>query len=820
MAAERFEELLLAETRSWNMRPQVVPSRAGTGLVLNFPQGRNVRFVANVKTAVFSIFKGSNAELSDYVTYTRQADGTFRQTAGQESYPLSCGRAAITKVTRETYGENGEPLRGEEDVTPSELTTQEGFLLFRVEARGPQRDAAVEQKERILPNFQLHARRLYLVVPLRRRIEQVTMVAADGVQEMCRLEDGGLFSPYTDSRDQPIVKVIIDGIEHEVVSSVEDYLMAGIRMDHISVFRRPGYIVCRGDSRVFNQQCRDEGIVPYFRKCGQMGYGTRLDVNVPVPESLYWQPGDLKLLLPNGKWLGRLPVVFVDDVPREVDCSNATDEGAPGCFRVWIAGEDRYVPIPPPRKPASICIDKQVGNRTNSFLVRMEVRNNYRVVFGVTNRSQEIQVRASANYLRPITEIASRDFEFLQGRLLGWGAQTTFITRGKTAIQRLPHRVFNGSGILQDPRFQAEADTHYVIAFCDEDGRVQREALFPFTVYDQRREPVEHARKGQDLILTYRCAFVDRKKDKFIRVYATHRAGGVVETTRRAKRVEEESGPDERTNCYREVLRVPDFYAPDSGIDWGLGLLCFIVAQESEEVEHVVSSDFWVAAPEALASMPENDPFGVRIAFAGEMAAWGRVVTSPAPQVREAVRAFWEQLQKAMAQRNLSHYRYSHWKPLIFKPQAQGANYPTVDDIQRVPETLLMELDLLIEDCRRERQEPAQMPEFFSLQNRTFKDPRTIVYSPTRFDTQCPGVYEDDRHFCVDATIEPARRPPERELWRAWQLIGETLYAWQTAANAADLDRALVLLADIDEVFASTGRRLTDAVFLFAEPQR
>ena len=812
MPVNDVEEMSLEAIQFQTVPPIVELSVDRRGAELVFPQGKRLTFVEEVQIVMYSIYRRRDeGQASDYVIYERQNDGTFLQTEGRERYSLSW-RDPITRVTCELYNAQEVLLGGQsKEVTPTELGAEGGFLLYWVERRSP--GGKLYQKDRVHPGVNLRSRELYLVVPFRQRIDSIMLVSEGGNRETHNLErEEYLFSPYQDMTDQQAIRqVIIAGIEYNVVPGIGDYLMSGMRMPHISVYREPRYLVCCGEERVFNQRCQNEGIRAYFREYRQNGYGTELDVTKGVPRALYWKRGALRLRFRNNTWLNQL-IVFVENVPETVDRNQ---------MQVCIDGENQEVPLPQPGRPARIRVDKE----RNRFSVELEVTNNRRVFFGVTDQSQEIQVCAGGDYLNPVTQISSRDFNFLRGRILGRGRQTAFITRGMKAIKVLPNQVFSGAGIQNDDAdFRAEADTHYAIGFCDADKEIQPDAIFPFEVYEQTREPVEHTREGNDLILTYRCAVVDCKKPKELRFYSTHHKEKVLEASLPAERVSEACQPDARTHCYRETLRVPNFYGPDRNLDWGLGLLCFIVAKESKAVGHVVSSDFWVSAPEALAAAPADDPSGIRSAFAGDVAAWAHVVLSQEGQVQADVRDFLQRLQEAMLRWNVLRYRYSHWALLT---QTPGMSFPSCEEIQRLPAALLKRLDCLLKLCREEMREFPGMPKYLSLQKRFFDNPGNLIYSAMEFGGQTPGICPN-KHFRLAGELigAPTTLEPE-ELMATWELLGKTLRHWQavqTAEAVQQLDRALALFAEMNEAFieqsnGGQANRVTDAVFFFARPQ-
>lgn len=647
--------------------------------ILFFPEVG--RFNTAVSPTGFNVYWEANPEPATIV-YHRQADGTFQKRAGASEIRLrwNCPIVSVKRGRQQT-----------EEVLPEGLRNRPEFLLLRV-SQGIRRGWHVEQV--VLPGQKLIANQPYQVVPLRAQLPPEVR----SQQEPIELDRDNRFTPLDGWE-----KVTIGGTDYPVTSSLDAYLRPDYKQKHIWRSGSSVYLgACLGASSPFNVDfCRENGIAATYQLAGA-ATAQPLDLDAPIPKAWYWQPGTLRVYQ-GVRCLLRRSIVFVEEVPGTLPEEVGGDANREARVTMTLAREELEITI----QPRETCVRVPV----RGCIVTLMVPNRQGVSFELSTEEAVIHVRPWDEYLQPKTKIARRDFENLKGTLLGRNRERgCLMTRGKTAVAVLNGRTFRGA-----PRdgacaayFKAETDEHYAIAFCGPNGNISSGSLFPFEVYDPEKEIVDpgyhmvngqlqeqgwsfkHRREGDDLVMTYWCAFLDRDREKGLAFYPAHRQDESPQVLWVAEKVEEKCYVDEKTNRYQECLRIRGFYTKEFarryGVDWGRGLLCFVVAKEvalgGAERPKVISSGFLVRAPE----MPQtkaitNDPYGLREAFVSDDDcrengdALKTIITSSIPEEHAYVLDFLERMRNAVAELGVFEYLNSYWNRLVPDEQARPTGY-------------------------------------------------------------------------------------------------------------------------------------------------
>lgn len=619
------------------------------------------------------------------IGYHRQEDGTFRKAAGAREVPLQWNRP-IVSVTRG---------RQQTEVLPEGLRNRPEFILLRV-SQGIRIGWRVEQV--VLPGQKLITNQPYQVVPLGApRLLEVRAIQqrsdTEDASKQVSLEEGNRFTPLDGWE-----KVTIGCTGYPVTSSLDAYLRPDYKQKHIW---RSGSSVYLGTSSPFNVAfCRENGIAVTYQLAGA-ATAQSLDLGAPIPEAWYWQPGTLRVCQ-DGQCLLSRSIVFVEEVPETFLEEVGGDANREARVTLTLAGEPHEITIP----SRETCVRVEV----RGCIVTLMVPNRQGVSFELSTGEAVIHVRPWDEYLQPKTKIARRDFENLTGTLLGMDrTRGCLMTRGKTAVAVLNGKTFRGA-----PRdgacaayFKAETDEHYAIAFCGPNGNISSGSLFPFEVYDPEKEIVDpewhmvngqlqeqgrsfqHGREGDDLVMTYWCAFLDRDRERGLAFYPAHRQDESPQFLWAAEKVEEQCYVEEETNRYQECLRIRGFYTKDFArthkVDWGKGLLCFVVAKEvalgGAARPKVISSGFLVRAPETPQPAITNDPYGLREAFVsdGDCRENGKkleeIITSSIPEEHAYVLDFLERMRNAVAELGVFEYLNSYWNRLVPDEQARPTGY-------------------------------------------------------------------------------------------------------------------------------------------------
>lgn len=641
--------------------------------ILFFPEVG--RFNTAVSPTGFNVYGEANQLLAT-IGYYRQEDGTFRKAAGAREVPLQRDRP-IVSVKRG---------RQQTEVLPEGLRNRPEFMLLRV-SQGIRRGWRVEQV--VLPGQKLIANQPYQVVPLSAQLP----LEVRSQQERLNLDGSNRFTPL-DGWEQ----VTIGDNAYPVTSSLDAYLRPDYKQKHIW---RSGSSVYLGTSSPFNVAfCRENGIAVTYQLAGA-ATAQSLDLGAPIPEAWYWQPGTLRVCQ-DGQCLLSRSIVFVEEVPETFLEEVGGDANREARVTLTLAGEPHEITIP----SRETCVRVEV----RGCIVTLMVPNRQGVSFELSTGEAVIHVRPWDEYLQPKTKIARRDFENLKGTLLGWNRERgCLMTRGKTAVAVLNGKTFRGA-----PRdgacaayFKAETDEHYAIAFCGPNGNISSGSLFPFEVYDPEKEIVDpewhmvngqlqeqgrsfqHGREGDDLVMTYWCAFLDRDRERGLAFYPAHRQDESPQFLWAAEKVEEQCYVEEETNRYQECLRIRGFYTKDFArthkVDWGKGLLCFVVAKEvalgGAARPKVISSGFLVRAPETPQPAITNDPYGLREAFVsdGDCRENGKkleeIITSSIPEEHAYVLDFLERMRNAVAELGVFEYLNSYWNRLVPDEQARPTGY-------------------------------------------------------------------------------------------------------------------------------------------------
>ena len=668
-----------ADEENWTL-PEIALDAQGRA-ILSFPEQGS--FASEVDRAVFRIDR-LGQERAALIAYRRQADGRFQLVAGGERQVLLLDqdRRPITSVRRILGGQERQRL-GEEEVLPEAVLGRD-FLLLKVtheEGNAWQLDEVIgDPNDDEETGVALHAGETYQVVPLRQSVQAIQVVTegGDGQEVEQQLADNKRFSPGEDWQ-----QVSIAGVTYPVATQMDDYLRQ--RVPHV---KRRGYTVYNGACSPFQWvKCEQEGVTAVYRlpETGEEYVFTAADLQAGVPQEWHWKRGTLELRFPGGRVLQRR-VVFVGDVPSEIECEAAYDTKVEA--EVEIAGQPVLVTIPPFKDKVTVDF--------RGCTVHLAVPNRLGVAFELASGEAVAYVAPGDAYEAPQTEIARKDLESLHIRRLGKGTRHYFMTRGKTAIAHLEKRRFLYKEIPNQGLFEAEASPYYGIAFCEPEGHVKRNALFPFKVYDPEKSEIEAGRRikverdGCDLILTYWCSFLDRSRTKGLAFYPIHRQDERPKILwDEAEKVEEQCFVHPTTNRYQECLRVRNFYTPDK--DWGFGRLCFVVSKveytNGNWSPQVISSGFLAKAPQELRTEidnPNDEANELRKAFVGgtncceDGETLEKIMTSKDPETHKTpkyVLDFLERMRKAVAELGVFEYLNSYWNRLVPEEGARPTGF-------------------------------------------------------------------------------------------------------------------------------------------------
>lgn len=471
---------------------------------------------------------------------------------------------------------------------------------------------------------------------------------------------------------------------YEVRTFADSYLNMDNRCRH---FRHPGRLFFERSCDPFTDVCRAAGENLSVRYLFDDGGNPRM-VPMPlfgvagqtVPEEVLWKKGSLEVR-ENGTSLFRRAVTFTEDL--DVRAFERPLDLEADARRIVVVGDERLSVDVPPRI-------RRIEIPCHGFTLSLPIRRTG-VYFECANTAIPIpRERPGASCAR---ELARSDFERLKCCIATESdADDVFVTRGNTALVRLDDRRFTGGKLLADETLQETNSDHFAICVRHEGRRGPELSFYKFHLYDPQRTNVANAGENphsvtwrrdsgtDDLVLTYWIAFSDCNRQKHLAFFPAHRQDEspvVVESAPKETYVHME---DEPTGRCRETIRVPGFFGHD--MDWGHGLICFVVHRKTYFGDRhdydVLSSGFFLNGPVGKRTEIENDPYGLRAAFAGNDGLIGedgdkilQVMTSNDSATQGYVAGFLDRMKDATAELNVFTYLNAYWN----KMPRHGANW-------------------------------------------------------------------------------------------------------------------------------------------------
>ncbi len=470
--------------------------------------------------------------------------------------------------------------------------------------------------------------------------------------------------------------VVIGSDVYEVKTIADAYLNMDERVRN---FNNPGRLFFERSSDLFTDACRSaEGILMEYafkENVKETRVAIRFDEGGDwnLPESVLWRQGAL-ICSQDGEQFFKRAVTFVDDLMLNA-FDQALDIEESRKLRIRIGDDDVLVDVPPRVLRVEVAC--------HGFKLTLPVRRTG-VYFAAGKQVIPIPRERAGSGI--VHDLSRRDFEKLQCRITTSSEfDTVFVLRGNTSLVRLDERSFVGNKLLMNESLAKNDSDYFALCVSHDDSRGCENLFYKFHLYDPQRENV--AASGEpphsvvwrrdlgtdDLVVTYWISFCDRNLQKHLVFYPAHKQDQTpvafeAETSDKyVHEIDAESG-----RC-KEMIRIPHFFREQ--IDWGRGLICFIAHKQVYFGEHhgyeVLSSGFFLKAPEDKVTKIGDDPYGLRQAFAGDERGHEdgetiiRIMTSKDHDVQQYVATFLDHMKDAAAVLNAYQYLNAYWNKIV-----------------------------------------------------------------------------------------------------------------------------------------------------------
>ena len=649
---------------------------------------RKGHFAEDAGTIVF-LFRdklGADVPPFDYAAYNLNSDGEYVLTwkyPGTSGVPFN-GPHKVRSIARVEPGTNKPQI----EVIPQVcLDTERSHLLLRLRDSkttecGYELDSSETDTGIVTTHQKLSGGIRYKVVPLNGSTlesyilcgnEKIPLDAKQGSSDGCFCIPGNADT------------VVIGTDIYDVKTAADTYLNMDERVRN---FDNPGRLFFERSCNPFTDAClqnADITAVYAFKKDGR-------DKNVVIPfegdgdwelpESVLWQPGTL-VLTQGDDLLFKRAVTFVDDLTLNA-FDKALDIEEAKKLKIRIGDEDVLVDVP--KRVRRL----EIPYRGFKFFIPVRRTGVY-----FEFAKQVIPIPLERAGVGRVRDLARKDFENLKCRI---STSSEFdivqVARGNTNIVRLDERSFVGNKLLMNEALQGTDSDYFALCVTHDEYMGRTNSFYKFHLYDPQCKNVaaegEHPHsviwkrdpKSDDLVVTYWIPFCDQNRQKHIAFFPAHRQDQppmafIAETS--DKYIHE---VDEETGRCKETIRIPHFFKEE--IDWGRGLICFIAHKQIFFGEHrgyeVLSSGFFMKAPDDKVTEITDDPFGLRVAFVGgengneDGEALLKIMSSDDPATQEYVAGFLDRMKDAVAELKAYPYLNAYWNKIT---RENGESHPS-----------------------------------------------------------------------------------------------------------------------------------------------
>lgn len=470
--------------------------------------------------------------------------------------------------------------------------------------------------------------------------------------------------------------VVIASDVYEVKTAADTYLNMDERVRN---FGNPGRLFFERSCYPFTDACLQNGDITAVYVYKKDGRDQKVVIpfdeggDWELPESVLWQSGTL-ILSQGDDSLFKRAVTFVDDLTLNAFDKPLDIEEAKK-LKIRIGDED--VPVDVPKRVRRV----EIAHRGFKFSIPVRRTGVY-----FEFAKQVIPIPLERAGVGRVHDLARKDFENLKCRI---STSSEFdivqVARGNTNIVRVDERNFVGNKLLMNEALQGTDSDYFALCVTHDEYTGRRtNSFYKFHLYDPQCKNVaadgEHPHsviwrrdpETDDLIVTYWIPFCDQNRQKHIAFFPAHRqdqppVAFVAET--RDKYIHE---IDENTGRCKETIRIPHFFKEQ--IDWGRGLICFIVFKQMYFGERhgyeVLTSGFFLKAPADKVTEITDDPFGLRAAFAGDenghedIETILKIMTSDDPATQKYVKGFLARLKNSAAELKAYPYLNSYWNKI------------------------------------------------------------------------------------------------------------------------------------------------------------
>lgn len=634
-------------------------------VVFTLPREGHFQDRGNTVVFLFKEQPGATGEPFEHRAYNRDGDGRYR--ISDEIPVLLNGARKVRSIMRLEPGSEQEPR----EVLPHvffELGRTHLLLKLRDCERnrcGYRLDSSSGDSGIVPVTQKLERVRRYKVVPINGECPEVVIFGEDGRRETVNDAENSFLVPI----DAEAVSIGAD--TYEVKTAADTYLYM---YDRLRVFDNPNRLFFASDKCPFTDVCRQDGVVARY----VLDDGHQIELpfeNWQFPAEALWRSGSLEMW-DGDRRLFRRAVTFVDGV----DCVDGVDLGPFDIDeerQVGINIGDETVQVPVPPRVTRVVVPYR------GFRLSIPVKRTG-VYFECNNQIVTIPHEEPGH--GRILDLARKDFERLQCRIVPESdLDTVYVIRGNTAQVPLDKREWSFTGSEINEMLGDSSSDYYAICIkhIDAHGRTRR-SFYKFHVYDPERmnvaaeDATRHSviwRRDEatdDLVLTYWLPYCDQEKQKYLTFFPAHKQDEQAicfETEPCANYVHE---TDPETGRCRETVRLPGFFR--RSIDWGRGVICFVASRQTNfggrHSYEVLTSGFLLPAPPDMVTEINDDPYGLRAAFAGDencredRARILEIMTSPNPEVQAYVSGFLERMKNAVSELNAFKYLNAYWNQI------------------------------------------------------------------------------------------------------------------------------------------------------------
>lgn len=578
--------------------------------------------------------------------YVKEKNGGFILRTDNNPWPEIDLTEKISLIVCQNNGNLSEPedvsIQGHGFILFCTQTSQENKCLFKVD-KTKGNDGIIQND-----SYKLWANGRFKVVNF--SDSELTIIASgEDKDKNLSLDEYGCFIVPPDT-----YTVRIDDIVFEVKNDVENYLDLDLKLKYFEKAGARMFFAHKPCPLLLDNFTDLESLsVVYSVPAGKNTDPRDVDVfkdEWNIPEDCLWVRGRLEIRQNKNVLLRRAitftPSFDIEELEKDIDISINKD------VNVKIGNET--IPLHVEAKKDKIRFEH------HGFNLLFPLRRTG-VYLSVNEEMLPLFIEKPGN--TPVIQIAKADFEKMKCRLnTGENKNPVIFSRDNNHPVVLYDKEYSGSRLdeLIEKNTEEPKNENSIYTFVFFEGNLGGQiyphitSVYKFQLFNPLKTPVLppkptpicQERTGTSLLVKYNIPYSYCNYQKKLIYVPAHKQDEqpvcIDISTENISHKRNEIG-----HCI-ETVRIDDFYARQ--IDWGKGLLCFIVRQRSgfnNSVSYeLMSPGFFVKAPDDLETEITDDPYGLRNAFAlADHKEIDRITDTQVPEQRNWIRAYYDSIQ-------------------------------------------------------------------------------------------------------------------------------------------------------------------------------